>query len=415
MRRLAGLLVALSKNWLRSREAMFFSLLFPVVLLLIFGSVFGGGSAQFAVYVQNNDVGPDGEPTNLSATFVDGLDDVEPLTVRRIEAERNVTRWSQTNRSADTKRVLVIPDGFADQVRAASRRARVAVIRDTVAMAGDSVNDSTRARIDRGLADVGGGNDTNATAPANVTFLSAADDESAPAVRGIVDSYVAAFNEEALGVDEPPTEVTTADLGSRDLGAVDYYLPALIGAVVLINGAITVTSTVATFGDDGTLKRLAATPLRKREWIAANVALQSVLAVVLVGEMVVVAHLVFGVTVVPGALSVALVLLGAVGFSALGLALGGFISDPDAATSLGSAIAFPLMFLSGVFWELDVMPPFLQTVAELLPLYHFHRGLRRLMVVGTTDGTLVPFASTAAMAAVFLVAAARTTDWEEFS
>jgi ABC-2 type transport system permease protein len=129
--------------------------------------------------------------------------------------------------------------------------------------------------------------------------------------------------------------------------------------------------------------------------------------------MVVVARLLFGVTVVPGPLALVLVVLGAIAFSGVGMTLGSLVGDPDAATSLGNAIAFPLMFLSGVFWQLDIVPGFLQTVARVLPLYHFHQGLRKLMVVGTTEGVLVPFAVLGVGAVLSLSLAIVTTRWRD--
>lgn len=413
MRRIGALVVVLFKNWLRSREAVFFSLAFPIILLVIFSLVFAGGSAHFTIYVQNEDVGPDGQATNLSATFVESLGDNDVFTVRRIDPDRNLSQWARENRSSETKRVVVIPDGFAEQVRNGSVEARKAVILDTIDRVDADVNDSTRSSIQRGLGGRGS-NSTNASVPAEVRFLTPSDDQTGPAVRGILQSHVATFNERALGVEQPPAAITTGTTNTRNLSAVDYYLPAFIATIVVINGVISVTSEVAGFQADGTLKRLVATPLRQRDWILANVIQQSLLALFLAGVMVLVAHLGFGVTAIPGPLSIAMILLGAVAFSAVGITLGSFIDDADAATSLGNAIAFPMMFLSGVFWEIDLMPEYLQTVAKLMPLYHFHRGLRRLMIVGTTDHVVVPFAVLGGGAAVFVTLAVRVSAWRDF-
>jgi ABC-2 type transport system permease protein len=100
-------------------------------------------------------------------------------------------------------------------------------------------------------------------------------------------------------------------------------------------------------------------------------------------------------------------------FAGLGMALGSFVSDPDVATSLGNAIAFPMMFLTSVFWEVALMPEYLQTAATVLPLYHFHRGLRRLMIMGTTEGTLVPFAFLGATAVLSVGSAVAVTSWQD--
>lgn len=412
MRRVWALVVALSRSWLRDRQAAFFALVFPIILLVIFSAVFAGGTAEFTVYVQNNDVAADGEPTELSAAFVDALEGVEVLTVRSLSPDRNLTAWSRHNRTADTKRVVVVPDGFADRVRTESTRVLLAVISDTISRVGGQLNGSQTARITGNLQRAR--NRTNATGPVAVTFLATPDDEAAPTVRGIVDSVVAEYNQRSIGVEDPPVTVDSRRLGGADLGAADYYLPAFIAAIVVINGVMTVPAVIAGFRRDGTLKRLVATPLRRRDWILANVIHQSLLALVLMAVMVLVARLLFGVTAVPGPLSVALVLVGAVGFAGLGMVLGSLLPDPDAAVSLGGAIAFPMMFLSGVFWELDVMPAWLQLVAELMPLYHFHRGLRRLMILGTTDGAVLPFGVLGGLAVVTVGLAVRATRWRDF-
>lgn len=411
MTRVWPLLVALSKDWLRNREAVFFAFLFPVILLLIFSAVFGGGTSEFTLYVQNNDIGPDNNPTNISTSFINALEDVEALEIRSIEPERNITTWSRQRDSAGATRVVVIPHGFADKVRTGSRRARRSVILDTMTRAGGQLNQTARTRIRQGLNATGNG--TTATGPAEVVFLSASDDQAAPAVRGVLSSVVARFNSIATGVETPPTTVVSEDLGRRNVEGVDYYLPALIAAVVMINGLITLPALLAEFRGDGTLKRLIATPLRKRDWILANVLQQAVLALLITGMMVVVAHLVFDVTVVPGPLAVGLILLGAVTFTGFGMTLGSLVEGSDAATSLGMAIALPMMFVSGVFWELDLMPEYLQTIATLTPIYHFHRGLRQVMVLDTTQGVEIPFAILGIGALLALVVAVHVTQWQD--
>jgi len=184
--------------------------------------------------------------------------------------------------------------------------------------------------------------------------------------------------------------------------------------MILINGVMTVPAVVATFKADGTLKRLAATPLRKREWIVANAIQQSILAVAIALVMVAVARLGFGVTAVPGPLAIALIVLGAVAFSSLGMTLAALIRSTESATSLGGAIALPLMFVSGIFWELDLMPETLRTIAELSPVTHYHRSLRNLMILDSTSGVPGTTVMLVVLAAVFLLAAVSLTRWREF-
>lgn len=408
MRRIAALLVALLRDWWRSRETVFFVVLFPIILLVIFSSVFAASAPSFGLAVQNADVDAEGQPTEISGEFVTALEDVDALNVQRLDADRNLTAWSEDG----GRRALVIPDGFDERVRAQSGQVRIAIIRDTVARFEAQMNDSDRASIEAGL-DRAGANATNATG-ATVTLYAPPDDQSAPVVRGIVAQVVGRVNERALGIDESPVTLETGTLGEEGLSASDYFLPAFVATLVLINGVMTVPGVVAGFSSDGTLKRLAATPLRRRDWILAHVLQQSLLAVVLTGLMIAVATVLFGVTATPGPLAIALVVVGAVAFSALGMVLGGLLPDPDAATSLGGIVAFPMMFLSGVFWEIDIMPETLQTIGRALPLYQFHVAFRRLTIEGSAEGVPEAFAMLAALAVVFVALATRLTPWRDF-
>ena len=409
--RLASLTVALLRDWTRNREAVFFALFFPLILLVVFSLAFAGGPTEFEVAVQNNDVTETGEPTGLSAALVEAIDGAEPLAVERVDPDRNLdTDGEVTSRY---QRVIVIPEGFDDRVRAESGRVRVAVIRDTLDRFGNDIPESQRATIEQRLQAIESqGGASGEAVP--VTLLTMPDDQAAGAVGSILDSIVATFSDRSVGIDEPTATVTTEERGEKGLGAPDYYLPAFIVAMILINGVMTVPAVVATFKADGTLKRLAATPLRKREWIVANAIQQSILAVAIALVMVAVARLGFGVTAVPGPLAIALIVLGAVAFSSLGMTLAALIRSTESATSLGGAIALPLMFVSGIFWELDLMPETLRTIAELSPVTHYHRSLRNLMILDSTSGVPGTTVMLVVLAAVFLLAAVSLTRWREF-
>ena len=413
MRRVFYLTRSLLRDWLRNREAVFFAVLFPLVLLLVFSVVFAGGPTTFEVAVQNNDRTAAGEPTERSAALVDAVEAADPLTVERVEAGISRNGTTAIEKRTGHKRVLIVPAGFDAQVREGSGRARIAVIRDTVRRFGDDLDAGQREEIESGLSTLESGRATTGAA-ADLVLVTVPDDEGAGAVRSILQSVVARFNSRAIGVETPPARLDTVERGPADLDAADYFLPAFIVATILINALMTVPSTVARFKRDGTLKRLAATPLRKHEWILATVIQQSVLAVGTSLVLILVAWVGFGVNAVPGPLAIGLITLGAVAFTALGMILGGLVRDPGAAVSLGGAIALPLMFVSGIFWELDLMPPTLQAVAEGSPVTHFHRALRELMILHGTAGVAKTAALLAVLAGVFLTGAVWVTNWREF-
>jgi ABC-2 type transport system permease protein len=47
-----------------------------------------------------------------------------------------------------------------------------------------------------------------------------------------------------------------------------------------------------------------------------------------------------------------------------------------------TTIMFPMMFLSGVFFPIEQMPWFMQSISKVLPLTYVADALRKVMVLG---------------------------------
>jgi len=74
---------------------------------------------------------------------------------------------------------------------------------------------------------------------------------------------------------------------------------------------------------------------------------------------------------------------------------------------------FPMMFLSGSFFPIEMMPGFLQTLARTLPLYYVNEGLRASMVFVDHRTALSYSAIIGIFAAVVFILGIIATQWEE--
>jgi ABC-2 type transport system permease protein len=72
-----------------------------------------------------------------------------------------------------------------------------------------------------------------------------------------------------------------------------------------------------------------------------------------------------------------------------------------------------MMFLSGSFFPIELMPGFLQTLARILPLYYVNEGLRAAMVFEDNMAALRYSAIIGVFAAVVLILGIIATKWEE--
>jgi len=367
--RVTAVFKAVTRNWLRSRSGLFFSFLFPVIFLLLFASIFSNSSSTIPLAVQNDDVSG-GASTALSTGFIKALNSTNVLAVTLIPSSQNASAYLQQQASSfgGNPRLLVIPSGFQASV-----------------MSGHAIN---------------------------VTYLYSPADQSGAAVAGVVSSVAGALNLRLVGGNRT-IAVNYVSFSARPLKYVDYYMPGLIAAFMMTNGVIGLTNVASEFRRIKLIKRLSATPLTKFDWIIGNVLSQTLLALLLSAVMIVIGVVLYHSTVVIDAYTVLTLVAGAILFSGIGMTLAGLVSDPEAASGLGNAIAFPMMFLSGTFWSLDVMPSYLQAVARFLPLTYFADGLRDAMILSNHPATLTNLGITAAFAVAFIAIGAWATRWEE--
>lgn len=417
MKRIYRLTVALTKSWLRSKSGIFFSFLFPILLLLIFGMVFGEQSVSFTLFVQNQDVGSDGAPTELSNTFIKALNSTGVFDIQIVPLNVDAVQYAvQKVGRIRSPRILIIPRGFQDDALNATVTARITVIIDTFRYLmeeyGQYIGEEYRQNMEEGLRRLEEWNESMPKRVGRVVLIFREGDQAAATIKGVVMNVVSTFNSKLVGVKDP-VKVVEEEMGGKVYRAVDYYLPGYIAAFIMTNGVIGLSGIVSDYRRRGIIKRFATTPLTKFEWIMANIIQQSVLALLLTLVMVAFGWTVFNIYPRINLLTLALIFLGALMSSGMGMIVGGALRDPEAASAAGNSIAFPMMFLSGSFWPLEIMPKPLQEVASYLPLTYLSEGLRNAMIYGDTAAALTSMLIVMAWAAVFVAAAVMLTRWKE--
>ena len=418
MKRLYAIFVALLKSWLRSKSGIFFSFLFPIMLLIIFSTVFGGsGSTEYTLFVQNFDVGEDGVPTELSQAFIDALEATDTFSLQYLDTDVDVPVYVKENPSFSfLYRVLVIPRGFEEKAAGKSMSVRVDVTLNTLTMMADQyaayMQGSDLEQIRKGQSVLSSFKSELPAESPVIVLMAEESDASAPAISGIIYGVANAFSNNLVGTEDVLT-ITGEPLEHRELKIVDYFLPGFIAAFIMTNGIIGATSTISEYRRDGQVKRLAATPLPKTYWILGNILQQTVLAFILTGAMIILGWIIFGVKLIPDLYALSLIFVGAVAFCAVGMVLGGIIKDVEAANGAGNAIAFPMMFLSGAFWPIEQMPDYLQSVAKVLPLHYFHDGLIQIMIYENPAQSVIAFFVLGGFAVVFILVAIKVTKWKE--
>ena len=364
------------KTWLRSPGTVFWTVLFPVLLILIFGAIFsGGGEDEFNIVVQDLD------NTTLSGEFVANLDNTSLLNVVELETGKNVTEFMHDE---DKPVALVIPKGFND--------AMVEYI--------ESQYDPTIEFDDTNL-------------PFNLTlYFDPSDQTTTSILRSILASVIYQLNMNIVG-GETIIGINEESSVGEDFDYIDFFLPGMIGFTIMTSCIYGSIERNTKYRKDGILRKLLTMPITRAEWILSKMLFMLFLSFVSTLVILLVGILVWGVSIKINIFFFLLVIATSFLFSGIGMIIGRFVKEQETADMAGGAITFPMMFLAGTFFPLESMPGYMQSIAQVLPLYYVNEGMRNAMIYADIDKTLVFSAFVLVFATVFFIAGILLTKWKE--
>ncbi len=182
---------------------------------------------------------------------------------------------------------------------------------------------------------------------------------------------------------EPPLEVRTQVWYNPDLVSAYFNIPGVIGMILSFLTALLTATAVVRERERGTIEQLIVTPIRPWELIVGKILPYVMLAFVNVVEVLVIGHWWFGVPV-RGDLGLIFLLSGLFVLSSLGI---GLFASTIANTQQEAVLTvmttlLPTVFLSGFFFPIDAMPPFLQVISYAIPLRYYLVIIRSLLVKG---------------------------------
>jgi ABC-2 type transport system permease protein len=172
---------------------------------------------------------------------------------------------------------------------------------------------------------------------------------------------------------------------------VDWLVPGLLGLNIMTTGLWGIGFSIVQARLRKLLKRLVASPMRKRDYLLAQILARLVF---LSGEVIVL--LVFGMLVLGmpvrgsfGAIAT-LSLVGALSFGGLGLLIASRVRTFEAISGLVNLATVPMWILSGVFFSSANFPADIQPFIHALPLTALNDGLRAVILEGTSLAELTP-------------------------
>jgi ABC-2 type transport system permease protein len=362
----ANLLVKLMSVY-REKTAMFFTLAFPIILILVFGTIFmSQDNVEYHLCVQDLD------QTNLSAQSVKTLELDGKFKITKVDPALNAAQYVRDNK---VNLVLVIPKGYE------------------------------RSILQRAML-------SNPNASVTITYIYDPSSSSAPTKMQILDAVFAGINQKMSG-SPPVIKSAEKSILTKKYRFIEFFIPGIIAMAVMTLSLFGTVNLNTELRQKGIIRKLSTTPITRTDWILSDILYQFILAVISTSAMLLVSYAVFDVSLHIDAWLLAFILLDVFAFVGIGMILTRFAREAQSAAAAANAISFPMMFLSGSFFPIELMPGFLQTIAKILPLYYINEGLRASMVFEDNMAALRCSAIIGVFAAVVFILGIITTKWEE--
>ncbi len=326
---LTSLSRAMFLGFLRDRTALFFTVVFPLLFLVLFGGLFKDAGASKSEVLEIGSV------------------------------------------------------AILDQMPAEARRD----IEDVLAVTKTSDRDAALDKVRKGDIDAAVEQQGNTL----VVHYSAADQVKAGTIQGLFNSLVENANVAATG--RPPTfQLQTKSVEDESLSPIQFLTPGLLGWAISIGGCFGAALTLVTWRQKKILRRLRLAPVSTGTVVSARVGVAIAIGLAQMAVFVGVASIpYFGLQLSDyWWMAVPVLIAGTLAFLSIGLLVGAFAKTPESASAVANLIILPMAFLSGSFFPLDDAPGWVKGISKIFPLHYLVDGMQNVMVRGEGPASALP-------------------------
>jgi ABC-2 type transport system permease protein len=350
------------RRYFRDRLAIFFTVLFPLIFLLVFGSFSKNDSLTFHIGLINQ------SHSQFSRQFTS---DTRKNKMFKVDDEVTSLQSAKTKMSrSEIDATVVLPPGFGD-IKNGHPAGQALIYYD----------------------------ENNVSA--------------AQTLQSVLQGQFEGINAKIIKT-PAPFSVAAKSTNTQGLSKLDYTVSGLIGFSIIGLGIFGPVNYFPEMKKQGVLRRLHITPLRVWQFFLSSVLSNAVIGIFSIAIMIAVASALYGFKITGNYFELAVfIIFGVLTIFGIGLAIGGWAKNENQAAPLANIVVFPMMFLSGTFFPRFGMPEWLQHVTTFLPLTPIIDGIRMIATEGKHLTDIGPQIGLTAIWAVIIYAIAfRVFRWE---
>ena len=187
----------------------------------------------------------------------------------------------------------------------------------------------------------------------------------------------------AAGRSQLPLEARVRPRYNPGLRSPNYIVPGLVGVILTITMVLVTAMAIVRERERGTLEQLIVTPITKTELMLGKIAPYVGVGMVQMTAVLVLGRFVFDVPLTGSVLLLyAVALVFVVASLSLGLFISTLVRTQQQAMQVSFFFVLPNILLSGFMFPRQAMPLVFQWLGALLPLTHFLKVLRGILLKG---------------------------------
>jgi ABC-2 type transport system permease protein len=315
----------------RDKTALFFTFMFPLIFLLVFGYANKNTGVSFRVAVLNE------SQTQVAKQTENIINHAEVFKVDDSLTTMDLAKEQLKRGQIDS--IIVLPKSFGEQKNGIPSGQAQVVYSQNSAQAGQAVQSVLQSQFEKVNAKL-------------VTITT-------------------------------PFEAVPVKSGEKSLTSFDYAFAGILGFTILGSGIFGPINIFPELKKMGILRRLHTTPLRVWQYFLSVMFGNAVVGLMSLALMYVVAVKLFNLHIAGNIIELIFFLtFSLIMILGIGLAIGGWAKNERQAAPLANIVVFPMMFLSGTFFPRFGFPEWLQNLTNFFPLTPVIDGARLI----TTEG-----------------------------
>ncbi|MGQ9565903.1 MAG: ABC transporter permease [Candidatus Bathyarchaeales archaeon] len=336
MNSIIGIAVKDVKVFFREKGTIFWTIAFPILIMLLFTAIFGR-EIPF-----NANVGVvDYDHTPVTASIMTGLNSTGVFTVRNFTD--NPIKAREELNATTVRAIITIPKNFTQNLYFQNASVSLVV-------------DETSPDIARLCRD---------------------------GIKTYFSEYYKAFYYQIYGINytTPITINEEKSIMGQAIGYKEYIVPGMLCYPLLFSSMVAATGAIVYEREKGTLKKIRASPVRPLNVLFGKTLAALFQTAVSILIMALLAYFLLAPTLnwnIP--LLVPIMFLGSINGIALGLIISCVGRAPQEASNAATTIAVVLQVFIGMYFPAEYLPTYLQQIGSVIPMTYAAQAIRSVMI-----------------------------------